>query len=295
MLSHTVCSQHAHKLTIIHGDVLKVDLPYFDLCISNTPYQISSPLVFKLLSHRPLFRASILMFQREFSQRLLAVPGDALYCRLSVNTQLLATVHNLIRVSRNSFKPPPKVDSSVVRIEPKLHTQLQSINFVEWDGLVRIAFQRKNKTLHSLFTNKYILQLLEKNYSTYCSLNNLPQYPRIIDVGNGVEADEIDMETMTVHEQQRIIRQKSMALADNIKSDLQLPTTIDSSNNHVHVTADNIKHIVIVVLKIVTRLDGKRAAKLGELDFLYLLAEFNKQHIHFVGTADIPEMQVEED
>lgn len=44
------------KLEVLLGDFLKVDLPYFDVCISNTPYQISSPLVFKLLTHRPLFR-----------------------------------------------------------------------------------------------------------------------------------------------------------------------------------------------------------------------------------------------
>ena len=44
------------KLQILIGDVLKVDLPYFDLCVANVPYQISSPLVFKLLLHRPIFR-----------------------------------------------------------------------------------------------------------------------------------------------------------------------------------------------------------------------------------------------
>jgi len=47
---------HQSKLQIVYGDVLKSDLPFFDLCVANIPYQISSPLVFKLLSHRPLFR-----------------------------------------------------------------------------------------------------------------------------------------------------------------------------------------------------------------------------------------------
>lgn len=47
---------HQSKLQIVIGDVLKSDLPFFDLCVANIPYQISSPLVFKLLSHRPLFR-----------------------------------------------------------------------------------------------------------------------------------------------------------------------------------------------------------------------------------------------
>lgn len=100
------------------GDVLKTELPYFDVCVANLPYQISSQIVFKLLQHRPLFRSAVLMFQREFALRLAAQPGDDLYCRLSVNTQLLAKVTHVMKVGKNNFRPPPKVESSVVRIEP---------------------------------------------------------------------------------------------------------------------------------------------------------------------------------
>jgi 18S rRNA (adenine1779-N6/adenine1780-N6)-dimethyltransferase len=134
-------SEHAHKLQIIHGDFLKVELPYFDVCVANVPYQISSPLTFKLLAHRPLFRCAVLMFQREFAMRLVAPPGSALFCRLSLNTQLLSKVDHLIKVSKNSFRPPPKVESSVVRIEPK--SPPPPINFLEWDGMVRLCFSRK--------------------------------------------------------------------------------------------------------------------------------------------------------
>nr|XP_023027247.1 probable dimethyladenosine transferase [Leptinotarsa decemlineata] len=87
------------KLQILVGDVLKTDLPFFDICVANIPYQISSPLVFKLLLHRPFFRCAVLMFQEEFAKRLVAKPGDKLYCRLSVNTQLLARVDILMKVS----------------------------------------------------------------------------------------------------------------------------------------------------------------------------------------------------
>ncbi|XP_017884874.1 probable dimethyladenosine transferase [Ceratina calcarata] len=158
------------KLQIMIGDVLKTDMPFFDLCVANIPYQISSPLVFKLLLHRPLFRCAVLMFQREFAERLVAKPGDKLYCRLSINTQLLARVDLLMKVGKNNFRPPPKVESNVVRIEPR--NPPPPINYQEWDGLTRIAFVRKNKTLSAAFKQTTVLTMLEKNYKLHCSLNN---------------------------------------------------------------------------------------------------------------------------
>ncbi|XP_029038454.1 probable dimethyladenosine transferase [Osmia bicornis bicornis] len=160
------------KLQIMIGDVLKTELPFFDLCVANIPYQISSPLVFKLLLHRPLFRCAVLMFQREFAERLVAKPGDKLYCRLSINTQLLARIDLLMKVGKNNFRPPPKVESSVVRIEPR--NPPPPINYQEWDGLTRIAFVRKNKTLAAAFKQTTVLTMLEKNYKLHCSLNNKP-------------------------------------------------------------------------------------------------------------------------
>ncbi|RWS18038.1 putative dimethyladenosine transferase-like protein [Dinothrombium tinctorium] len=159
------------RLKLKLGDVLKTDLPFFDVCLANLPYQISSPFVFKLLLHRPFFRCAVLMFQKEFAQRLVAAPSDKLYCRLSVNTQLLARVDIVMRVGKNNFRPPPKVDSCVVRIEPR--NPPPDINFNEWDGLLRICFVRKNKTLSAAFKQTYVLETLKKNYEVHCSLNNI--------------------------------------------------------------------------------------------------------------------------
>ena len=69
------------KLTVIHGDALKTAFPFFNVCVANVPYQISSGLVFKLLAHRPYFRCAVMMFQEEFALRLSARPGENLYCR----------------------------------------------------------------------------------------------------------------------------------------------------------------------------------------------------------------------
>ncbi|KAI1288395.1 putative dimethyladenosine transferase [Halotydeus destructor] len=164
-------TQYRSKLKIIVGDVLKSDLPFFDVCVANLPYQISSPFVFKLLLHRPFFKCALLMFQREFAQRLVAKPGDKLYSRLSVNTQLLARVDMVMKVGKNNFRPPPKVESAVVRLEPR--NPPPPINFNEWDGLLRICFLRKNKTLGAAFKQSCALEILKKNYLVHCSLNGI--------------------------------------------------------------------------------------------------------------------------
>ena len=199
-------------MQILYGDVLKTDLPYFDVCVANVPYnvrlrgwrrraasrscdcpclahepvpvvhplglptahprpQISSAIVFKLLVHRPAFRCAVVMFQEEFALRLSARPGDELYCRLSVNTQLLARVDQLMKVGRNNFRPPPKVESRVVRIEPRVPPP--PVNFMEWDGMVRLLFNRKNKTLRALLTTSTVLDLLERNMKTLAALHGV--------------------------------------------------------------------------------------------------------------------------
>ncbi len=103
---HAAATLGAGGAQVIQGDIMKVELPYFDLCVANIPYQISSPLTFRLLAHRPAFRAAIIMFQHEFAMRLVARAGDPLYCRLAVNTQLLARVSHLLK-ARAAFQAMP--------------------------------------------------------------------------------------------------------------------------------------------------------------------------------------------
>lgn len=141
ILKRVESTELSHKLQVIQGDAMKTAWPFFDLMVANLPYQISSQVVFKLLSHRPMFRCAVLMFQEEFALRLSARPGEALYCRLSVNTQLLAKVDQLLKVGKQNFRPPPKVESRVVRIE--LKNPPPPVNFVEWDGMVRRRTQAR--------------------------------------------------------------------------------------------------------------------------------------------------------
>jgi len=103
------------------------------------------------------------------ANKLHIIVGDKLYCRLSINTQLLARVDHIMKIGKNNFRPPPKVESSVVRIEPK--NPPPPINFKEWDGLVRVAFVRKNKTIAANFGSKAVMDMIEQNYRTQCSLD----------------------------------------------------------------------------------------------------------------------------
>lgn len=169
------------KLQVIVGDVLQVEWPFFDVCISNTPYQISSPLTFKLLQHRPRFRCAVLMFQREFALRMVARPGDALYCRLSVNVQFAARCQHIMKISKNSFRPPPKVESSVVRLEPKAASDAGEgdVDLNEWDGLIRILFSRKNKTIAACMNTNDVLGMLEQSFKTHCSVNGISVNPNL--------------------------------------------------------------------------------------------------------------------
>lgn len=137
---------------MICEDALKTKFPEFDLCVANIPYAISSPLVVKLLYGGFEFRGATLLLQKEFARRLLAKPGDSDYNRLAVNVNLVATVKHVMDVSKRDFVPCPKVDSLVVRIEPK--RELLDVDLEEWRPFVRACFSKKNKTLGAIFKQK---------------------------------------------------------------------------------------------------------------------------------------------
>jgi 18S rRNA (adenine1779-N6/adenine1780-N6)-dimethyltransferase len=195
------------KLDIIIGDFVKADLPYFDVCISNTPYQISSPLVFRLLSHRPIFRVAILMFQREFAMRLVAQPGTELWSRLSANVQLYSKVDLVMHVGKNNFRPAPQVESSVVRLVPL--DPPPPIKFEDFDGLGRIIFSRRNKMVHATFMAKGVIEMLEQNWRTWCSTQN-----KMIDNDTNMKAKVEEVLSSSGYSSQRAAK---MTLDDLLK------------------------------------------------------------------------------
>lgn len=102
------------NVEVVHGDALEVDLGEFDLVCSNLPYQISSPLTFRLLEEG--FDRAVLMYQREFADRLCAQPGSKKYGRLTVNASVRTDREVVEPVPRTAFWPRPEVDSALVRL-----------------------------------------------------------------------------------------------------------------------------------------------------------------------------------
>ncbi|CAA7044261.1 unnamed protein product [Microthlaspi erraticum] len=254
---------YSNRLKVIQGDVLKTELPRFDICVANIPYQISSPLTFKLLFHQSSFRCAVIMYQREFAMRLVAQPGDNLYCRLSVNTQLYARVSHLLKVGKNNFRPPPKVDSSVVRIEPR--RPQPTVNKKEWDGFLRVCFIRKNKTLGAIFKQKSVLSMLEKNYKTLQAV--------LASLQNNGEAAALNTTTTSMD-----LGDQSMGLEDDDEmDDDDEDMEMDEGQGG---QASEFKEKVMNVLK-EGDFEEKRSSKLSQQEFLYLLSLFNKSGIHF--------------
>ena len=106
----------AERLTVIEGDALEVELPEFTACVSNLPYSASSEIAFRLL---PLDRPLVLMFQKEFADRMGADVGADDYGRLSVSAQHYADCEIVEYVPNTAFDPQPAVQSAVVRLTPR--------------------------------------------------------------------------------------------------------------------------------------------------------------------------------
>jgi 16S rRNA (adenine1518-N6/adenine1519-N6)-dimethyltransferase len=131
---------------VVHGDALKVEWPDFDVMVSNLPYQISSPLTFRLLATP--FNRAVLMYQWEFAKRLVAPPNTPDYSRLSVGVYVRAGCAILERVPRNAFRPEPKVNSALVHLEPR-PSPFPIADPDRFDAVVAALFEHRRKTVEN--------------------------------------------------------------------------------------------------------------------------------------------------
>ncbi len=132
------------NVELINGDAVKVDFPKFNKIVSNLPYQISSPISFKFLDYD--FDLAILMYQKEFADRMRGKVATKDYSRLSTMLYFKTDVEFLTSVSRESFIPSPKVDSAVVKLSPKkINEDYTQEDFKIYAKVVKALFQHRNK------------------------------------------------------------------------------------------------------------------------------------------------------
>ncbi len=115
--------------------------------VGNLPYNISSPILFHLLDHVAVVQDQHFMLQKEVIDRMVATPGSGDYSRLSVMLQWRYAMENVLFVPPESFDPPPRVDSAVVRMLPL--AEPPTIDFKTYHDLVQTAFSQRRKILRN--------------------------------------------------------------------------------------------------------------------------------------------------
>ncbi len=122
--------------------------------VANIPYEISSPLMFALFDWQLPLERIVLLMQKEVAERIVVVPGSRARSLLSVFCQLFADCHIAFMVSPRAFSPPPKVESAVIVLKPKLvnHPDRQLLAEPAFRRLVKIGFSQKRKQLKNTLT-----------------------------------------------------------------------------------------------------------------------------------------------
>lgn len=140
------------SVEVVEADVLEVDLAQWGpaVIVGNLPYYITSPIVDRILSLGTACRWAVPMMQKEVAERLCATPGSRDYGYLTVTTQSRADVETLFDVRPGAFRPPPKVDSAVVRLTPL--PDPAPAEFLEFAGR---CFRHKRKTLRNNLLESY--------------------------------------------------------------------------------------------------------------------------------------------
>lgn len=141
---------HYSNLTVIHGDALKFPyetLPTSTVIVANLPYNISTPLLFQFLNARARIRRMVLTLQLEVARRLAAAVGTRDYGVLSVLIQFFSDVRLAFQVPNSCFRPSPKVDSAVVRIDVRRSEVVADAEANLFGQIVRAAFSHRRKIL----------------------------------------------------------------------------------------------------------------------------------------------------
>lgn len=160
ILTKRLKDEKIDNVELINDDALKVDFPKFNKIISNLPYQISSPITFKFLEYD--FDLAILMYQKEFADRMNGKVGSKNYSRLSAMLYFKCNVETLTNISAESFIPKPKIDSTVVKLTPK-ENKISDDDFKIYSNFTKALFQHRNKKIkNALIDSRHIISNIDK-------------------------------------------------------------------------------------------------------------------------------------
>jgi 18S rRNA (adenine1779-N6/adenine1780-N6)-dimethyltransferase len=197
-----------------------------------------------------------------------------------------------MKVGKNNFRPPPQVESSVVRIEPK--SDRPAISWEEWDGMLRICFVRKNKTLRAGFVGSKMRALIERNWITWASM-----YPDKVTeedsdfllgkvIPDQLEGEEdmdmdqdIDQAAVGSEDESDIFMNEATNNDESIVDISGGPLITIGVNRVPRVMVTKLIQLKIQRILDRTGLANSRANKCDENDFLRLLHTFNAEGIHF--------------
>ena len=160
ILANRLKEEKISNVELINDDALKVDFPKFTKIISNLPYQISSPITFKFLDYD--FDLAVLMYQKEFADRMNGEVASKNYSRLSAMLYFRCDVEKLTDVSQESFIPKPQIDSTVVKLTPK-ENQISPDEFKVYSKFTKALFQHRNKKIrNALIDSRHIISNIDK-------------------------------------------------------------------------------------------------------------------------------------
>jgi 16S rRNA (adenine1518-N6/adenine1519-N6)-dimethyltransferase len=146
----------SENVYLINADALKYDfndLPRFTKIVSNLPYQISSPITFKFLKYD--FKKAVLVYQKEFADRMFAKPGEKDYSRLSVGIYYKAFCNHIQNIHPNCFSPPPLVESSMVELIPRKEAPFKVKDEKFFFELTKQLFNHRRKKINTTIKNIY--------------------------------------------------------------------------------------------------------------------------------------------
>lgn len=152
-------------VAVVHRDVLDTDIaalleePARARVVGNIPYNITTPILFHLLDMRPRPERIVVMIQKEVADRIVAEPGGKAYGALSVAIRAVADVERVLQVKRGAFRPAPDVDSTVIRITPRVPAPLTDAEERDLRELTRAAFGWRRKQLGTILRNSDLYAL----------------------------------------------------------------------------------------------------------------------------------------